>query len=42
MQKRKLGNSHLEVPAIGPGCMSLSFGYGQHPGENSNEALFSV
>jgi aryl-alcohol dehydrogenase-like predicted oxidoreductase len=26
MQKRKLGN--LEVPAIGLGCMSMSFGYG--------------
>jgi aryl-alcohol dehydrogenase-like predicted oxidoreductase len=28
MQKRKLGNSGLEVSAIGLGCMSLSFGYG--------------
>jgi aryl-alcohol dehydrogenase-like predicted oxidoreductase len=28
MQKRKLGNSGLEVSAIGLGCMGLSFGYG--------------
>jgi aryl-alcohol dehydrogenase-like predicted oxidoreductase len=28
MQKRKLGNSRLEVSAIGLGCMGLSFGYG--------------
>ncbi|ULQ54827.1 aldo/keto reductase [Flavihumibacter fluvii] len=28
MHKRKLGNSGLEVSAIGLGCMGLSFGYG--------------
>jgi aryl-alcohol dehydrogenase-like predicted oxidoreductase len=28
MQMRKLGNSGLEVSAIGLGCMGLSFGYG--------------
>jgi aryl-alcohol dehydrogenase-like predicted oxidoreductase len=28
MQKRKLGNSGLEVSAVGLGCMGLSFGYG--------------
>jgi diketogulonate reductase-like aldo/keto reductase len=28
MQKRKFGNSNLEVSAIGLGCMGMSFGYG--------------
>jgi aryl-alcohol dehydrogenase-like predicted oxidoreductase len=28
MQKRRLGNSNLEVSALGLGCMGLSFGYG--------------
>src|SRR4051812_46476497 len=28
MRKRTLGNSNLEVSAIGLGCMGLSFGYG--------------
>ncbi len=28
MQKRKLGNSNLEVSALGLGSMGLSFGYG--------------
>ena len=28
MEKRKLGNSNLEVSAMGLGCMGMSFGYG--------------
>ena len=32
MLKRKLGNTNLEVSALGLGCMSMSFGYGP-PGE---------
>src|SRR5271169_5851202 len=32
MLKRKLGNSNLEVSALGLGCMSMSHGYGP-PGD---------
>jgi aryl-alcohol dehydrogenase-like predicted oxidoreductase len=32
MLKRRLGNSNLEVSALGLGCMSMSFGYGP-PGD---------
>ncbi|MFN6463875.1 MAG: aldo/keto reductase [Nostoc sp. DedVER02] len=35
MQKRKLGNSNLEVSAIGLGCMGMSFSYG--PPKNIQE-----
>ena len=28
MQKRRLGESNLEVSALGLGCMGMSFGYG--------------
>ena len=31
MQKRKLGNSNLEVSALGLGCMGMSFSYGPVP-----------
>jgi aryl-alcohol dehydrogenase-like predicted oxidoreductase len=34
MQKRKLGNSNLEVSALGLGCMGMSHGYGR-PGEKN-------
>lgn len=37
MQKRKLGNSGLEVSAIGLGCMGMSFGYG--PAGEKNEMI---
>ncbi|WP_438008200.1 aldo/keto reductase [Sorangium sp. So ce321] len=37
MQTRKLGNSNLEVSAIGLGCMGLSFGYG--PPTDKQEAV---
>jgi aryl-alcohol dehydrogenase-like predicted oxidoreductase len=37
MQKRKLGNSGLEVSAIGLGCMGLSFAYG--PAMERQEAI---
>jgi aryl-alcohol dehydrogenase-like predicted oxidoreductase len=31
MQKRKLGNSNLEVSALGLGCLGMSYGYGPAP-----------
>jgi aryl-alcohol dehydrogenase-like predicted oxidoreductase len=34
MKKRKLGNSNLEVSAIGFGCMGLNFSYGPAPDRN--------
>jgi hypothetical protein len=37
MKRRKLGNSGLEVSALGLGCMGLSFGYG--PATEKNEAI---
>lgn len=37
MQKRKLGNSDLEVSALGLGCMGLSHGYG--PATDKTQAI---
>jgi aryl-alcohol dehydrogenase-like predicted oxidoreductase len=37
MKKHKLGNSGLEVSALGFGCMGLSFGYG--PAADKQEAI---
>jgi len=37
MKKRKLGNSNLEVSAIGFGCMGLSFAYG--PAADTRKAI---
>src|SRR3981081_3780552 len=37
MQQRKLGNSNLEVSALGLGCMGLSYGYG--PAADKQEAI---
>ena len=37
MQKRKLGNSPLEVSALGLGCMGLSHGYG--PATDTGQAI---
>jgi len=37
MQKRRLGNSNLEVSAIGLGCMGMSHGYG--PAADKNEMI---
>lgn len=37
MPKRKLGNSNLEVSALGLGCMGLSYGYG--PATDKQKAI---
>ena len=40
MQKRRLGNSGLEVSAIGLGCMGMSQSYGT-PEERDERELIS-
>jgi aryl-alcohol dehydrogenase-like predicted oxidoreductase len=42
MQKRKLGNSNLEVSALGLGCMGMSHGYGQPGDKNEMIALIGA
>lgn len=39
MKKRVLGNSGLEVSALGLGCMGLNFGYGQELGTEKSITL---
>src|SRR5437763_240414 len=40
MQKRKLGNSNLEVSALGLGCMGMSFSYG--PPKDKKEMILLI
>lgn len=42
MQKRKLGNSNLEVSAIGLGCMGMSFAYGPPPDKQEMISLIRM
>ncbi len=39
MQKRKLGNSNLEVSALGLGCMGMSFSYAPFPNKQEMISL---
>src|SRR6266540_1350949 len=39
MQKRRLGNSNLEVSALGLGCMSMTGGYSLSPDRQEMIAL---
>src|SRR4051812_49295026 len=42
MNKRQLGNSNLEVSAIGLGCMGMSFSYGPPPDRNEMITLLKT
>jgi aryl-alcohol dehydrogenase-like predicted oxidoreductase len=42
MQKRRLGNSNLEVSALGLGCMSMSFGYGPPADRQEMSSLIRI
>ena len=42
MQKRKLGNSGLEVSAIGLGCMGMSVNYGPAPDKQEMITLIDL
>jgi aryl-alcohol dehydrogenase-like predicted oxidoreductase len=42
MQKRKLGNSGLEVSAIGLGCMGMSFAYGTPEERDERESVATI
>ena len=42
MQKRKLGNSNLEVSAVGLGYMGMSYGYGLAESDNPAFLFFLV
>src|SRR5438552_1816163 len=42
MQQRKLGNSNLEVSAIGLGCMGMSFAYGAPEERDGIESIATI
>src|SRR5213080_3698374 len=42
MQQRKLGNSNLEVSAIGLGCMGMSFAYGVPEERDGIESIATI
>ena len=42
MQKRKLGNSNLEVSALGLGCMGMSYAYGTPAERDGLESIATI